>query len=239
MTTTMSALDWLLYIFLGGTMGILGQGMRTFAGLKKANDEADLRGVEFSDVFDRSILLTSLALGFVAGAAAALALAGTNGSEIKGAIDVKTLLGFAVAGYAGSDFIEAFVKSTLPSQFKKPATTNLRHIPSDLLLNAKTIAAEINARDFPQPEAATAAMSFNGHVRHVIARVKNLDDDQVDYNDTLKKHRYTTAGMPRLATRLTNYFNEIGQPLRSIVHESELNPEQKVVDVCAVVRRHA
>lgn len=98
-------------IILGGLLGMVGQGARVVVGLKKLNDEAAEKQKPFSDLFSTSTLVVSLLIGFVAGV---LALIGTSGIDTE-LIDKNTMLAIIGAGYAGTDFIEGFMKKNLPT----------------------------------------------------------------------------------------------------------------------------
>jgi hypothetical protein len=101
-------IDVTLQILCGGLLGMIGQGMRVVAGLKKSSDSAAAAGMTLAEVFDGRTLLISLLIGFVAGALAMLTAAWPGPLELT-----RSLLATIVAaGYAGSDFIEAFFKTT-------------------------------------------------------------------------------------------------------------------------------
>lgn len=104
----MSAQDWLLIICLGGLAGALGQLARTIVGLKKAQDEAASSGARFSDVFEAPRLFVSIALGFTAGALAALTV-----KPLVSSISTENVIAFAAAGYSGADFIEGLMSKQL------------------------------------------------------------------------------------------------------------------------------
>jgi hypothetical protein len=102
----MDASDLVMKLLLGGMLGMLGQGIRAVAGLKKVKDEAEAKKLAFKEVFETSTLLISIFIGFVAGALATLGL-DLSDDEV---IDKSTLLTLLAAGYPGTDFIEAFIK---------------------------------------------------------------------------------------------------------------------------------
>jgi len=108
---TLTASAWLVLIALGGLMGMLGQGIRVIVGLKKAQDLAHQQGKTLAEKFEPSTLLVSLLIGFIAGALASLAL-----SKVNETISPQLLIGFMGAGYAGTDFIEGFIRKYLPGQ---------------------------------------------------------------------------------------------------------------------------
>jgi hypothetical protein len=110
MALTTSA-DWLYFLGLSGTLGITGQLIRTIGGAKKVNDQAAHLGASFSDVFEWPTFLTSMATGFAAGIIAGL----SNQVEM---ITSQYVLSIIAAGYAGSDFITAFLKKSLPDEQK-------------------------------------------------------------------------------------------------------------------------
>ena len=62
----MTASDWILQIVLGGLLGMVGQGVRVFTGLKKVNDKTAQEGKAFGEFFQLSTLLLSLFIGFIA-----------------------------------------------------------------------------------------------------------------------------------------------------------------------------
>jgi hypothetical protein len=105
MSTPTEALEALV---LCGLMGVVGQGIRAIAGLKKVSDQAEDTGVSSADLFIASRLVFSLIVGFIAGVIAGI-VANIIGADAV--IDVKALLGIAAAGYAGTDFIEAMAPS--------------------------------------------------------------------------------------------------------------------------------
>jgi hypothetical protein len=106
MTLTTSA-DWMHFLLLSGMMGITGQLIRAIGGAKKVNDQAASLNTSFADLFEWSTFLTSAAIGFAAGIIAGL----VNRPDT---ITPQYLLGILAAGYAGTDFIEAFLKKSLP-----------------------------------------------------------------------------------------------------------------------------
>ena len=110
----MGAADWIVLLLLGGLLGMLGQGVRVVGGLKKVHDQASQQGKQFGDLFELSSLVISLLIGFIAGALAVLVLGATQSDAKPVSFDPKTLFALLAAGYAGTDFIEAFMKKYLP-----------------------------------------------------------------------------------------------------------------------------
>lgn len=114
----MDVTDWINLLLLGGLLGALGQGVRAVIGLKKVNDQAVLEGREMKDLVDASTLIISLVIGFIAGALAIVGIADPAKPMIPDKQLVISLLG---AGYAGTDFIEGFIKKYLPAANQRAA----------------------------------------------------------------------------------------------------------------------
>jgi len=116
----MSALDLIYLLLAGGMLGMLGQVVRMCAGLKKANDSAAASGESFADMFDGGKLAISLVIGFAAGALALLGAGWTN---------ITSPAAIIAAGYAGTDFIEAFMKKNVPDGSVNKAAPAARQPP--------------------------------------------------------------------------------------------------------------
>ncbi len=101
-----------LNLLLGGILGTLGQGLRVVAGLKKMNDQAARDRKTFSDMFQTSAMLSSLMIGFIAGAVAIVV--SIDVAAVGKEIDKTTIVTLITAGYAGTDFIEGFIRKHLP-----------------------------------------------------------------------------------------------------------------------------
>ena len=113
----LTAAEWIQLMFLGGLAGTLGQGTRVVVGMKKLDAEAVAAGKERKDLMEVSRLLISIAIGFIAGALAAL-LTDVDLSKIQ----VEQILAFAAAGYAGADFIEGAMSRFVPVAQKEPGS---------------------------------------------------------------------------------------------------------------------
>jgi len=100
-----TAVEWIQVLGFGALLGASGQILRVVAGLKKLNDEANQKGVAVGDLFATSQLVVSILIGAVAGLLGAISL----GVDPKAAIPVEKLSSLLGIGYAGSDFIEAFM----------------------------------------------------------------------------------------------------------------------------------
>jgi hypothetical protein len=107
MVSEMHAGELLVALSVGGLLGIVGQGVRAVAGLKKMSDDAQSRGVAPRDMFSASWFFVSLSIGFIAGVIATLTL-GVSSILTFDSNNTQLLMGIAAAGYAGTDFVEAF-----------------------------------------------------------------------------------------------------------------------------------
>lgn len=101
----MTAAEWIQIVGLGMVCGLIGQGVRVVAGLKKLHDKAATPGRTASP-FAAGQLLVSLLIGATAGALGAVGLDVQPGGDIS-SDTLVTLIGI---GYAGADFIEAFMR---------------------------------------------------------------------------------------------------------------------------------
>lgn len=102
---SLTVADWVQVIAFGALLGAAGQIVRVVAGLKKLNEEASRKNVEAAKLFSTSQFVFSILIGAVAGLLGALSL-GVNPKELITTDKVISLLG---VGYAGADFIEAFM----------------------------------------------------------------------------------------------------------------------------------
>lgn len=105
---TGSASSVLCFLLIGILLGVCGQVARSAVGIKKEMDAAKSKADKWAVWFDPNELWVSLLLGAVAGAFAAIGMMG----EV---IDKRFLLACIAAGYAGSDFIQGFMKTNLPA----------------------------------------------------------------------------------------------------------------------------
>ena len=97
-------------LLLGGLLGATGQGIRAVMGVRKYR-EAAAAGVAVKD-FSQGRLLSSIAIGFIAGVLATIPLLDDFTKEPQWT--EKMVLALIAAGYAGVDFIEGFLKNNLP-----------------------------------------------------------------------------------------------------------------------------
>lgn len=113
----MSAENLLVVVVLGGLLGMAGQSIRVIAGIKKLHNDAVSTNTTVSELFQAHTLVISLMIGFVAGLLCALSL---WDKLTSGNIESSTAFAVLGAGYAGADFIEAFMRK---SQAEAPAAT--------------------------------------------------------------------------------------------------------------------
>src|SRR5690242_3409841 len=111
------ALTWIEVTALGGLMGGLGQGARVVVGIKKQHDTSSQQGRTVAQDFDAGQLTISLLIGFIAGAVAAVPL-----HDVVAAATPEVLGGLMAAGYAGTDFIEGFMRRELPGSIASAAS---------------------------------------------------------------------------------------------------------------------
>lgn len=112
---TESTGDLLAKIFLGILIGAAGQGIRVIAGLKKLS--------QTGDSFDSRQTITSFLPAVLIGAVCGLLVIVDD--PTKSFQDRASLIAILAAGYAGSDFIEAFIKKHLTPEEKVERKANL------------------------------------------------------------------------------------------------------------------
>lgn len=111
----MATSEILLQLLTGGLLGLVGQMLRFLVGYKKLYDAAAKEGVSASDMFQTSRFVVSLIIGFVAGIIGVVSLSEFTESIFTDSAKVKeTILTLIGIGYAGTDFIEGFIKKYIP-----------------------------------------------------------------------------------------------------------------------------
>lgn len=110
-----NAAQWMQVLGLGGVAGAIGQGARTIVGLKKTNDAASAANVSTREMIDGSRMIVSLAIGFVAGALAAIGIV-----DNLDVIPAEKIFALTAAGYAGGDFIEGLISRVSGTQDAAP-----------------------------------------------------------------------------------------------------------------------
>ena len=98
-------------LLLGGLLGLVGQGIRMIVGLKKTYDQSQSENTKFSEAIEPRRLGLSLVIGFIAGILGALALNISTMPELSN----ETLSALIGIGYAGTDFIEGFIRKVKPN----------------------------------------------------------------------------------------------------------------------------
>lgn len=109
-TMTMNASQWLTLVSFGALLGAVGQMLRVVPGLKKLNDESHAMGVDPRAAFSAAKLFVSLLIGALAGVVGAISL----GVKPDDALNSGVIVQLMAIGYAGADFIEAFMQKQLP-----------------------------------------------------------------------------------------------------------------------------
>jgi hypothetical protein len=101
----MNTTELLGFLLVGALLGAAGQGARVGVGLKKERAAAKAAAKGVRDWFDSHELAVSFILGAVAGIAAAV-------SQYEPHVEItkSLLMGFAGAGYSGSDFFSGLIK---------------------------------------------------------------------------------------------------------------------------------
>lgn len=106
----MNAYDLLIYLLLGALLGTVGQGIRIIVGIKKLLDGAD-PGKKLSELLDGKRLALSVGIALLVGAIAGM-LGVLDIDVIGKSISKESLATLISIGYAGTDFIEGFMRRT-------------------------------------------------------------------------------------------------------------------------------
>jgi predicted chitinase len=139
MTDSSSVLSILL---LCGLMGLIGQGARAAVGLKTMTASATSAPSQQTE-FNAAYLLISLMIGFIAGVLAGLAVGLSHFKQIN-LDDAKVLIGIAVAGYAGTDFIENTLSIIIPTGAKAPDAKPDNSAGTALNTNVQALGSHVN-----------------------------------------------------------------------------------------------
>ncbi len=107
-------IDYLVIIVLGALLGATGQGIRIITGLKKLYDQASSTNQTMKDLYKHKQLIHSLIISLVIGAIAGVLSAIIKEDNFTVFTNTNALTLIA-SGYAGTDFIEGFMKSSLQS----------------------------------------------------------------------------------------------------------------------------
>ncbi len=106
-TMESTPMNTLIIIILGAILGMVGQGLRVVVGIKKIGDVATEKGLDQKDLIKTQQIVLSLFIAFAIGAIAGV-LAAVGSTDI--AFSKSTIVAFIAAGYAGTDFIEGFIR---------------------------------------------------------------------------------------------------------------------------------
>lgn len=115
----MESSEIILNLLIGGLLGLVGQMLRFLVGYKKLYDLAAKESISASDMFDTSRFVISLIIGFAAGVVGVLSLWDFK-TSLFSANPKETLMTLIGIGYAGTDFIEGFIKKSIPSNSPEP-----------------------------------------------------------------------------------------------------------------------
>lgn len=133
----------LLSLILGGLLGMIGQSIRVVVGLKKTYDISIQNNQTLKENFEGRQLLLSLLIGFVASSLGMIASLNFEDLKASTLLNKSQILQLIAIGYAGTDFIEGFVKKYLPKEngssdsYKdsQPVNTALPSAPSQGKIN--------------------------------------------------------------------------------------------------------
>ncbi|MGA2122620.1 MAG: hypothetical protein ABSG49_11375 [Methanoregula sp.] len=158
-------------VVLGILLGALGQSARVIVGIKKQFDLASQSGVNssFDDWFNIRLLVLSLIIGGIAGGLASLMMLGKD-------VNLELLLGLVAAGYAGTDFIEGFMKT------KTPQITDLSEKTRDTIVqqiheNDSQVTATTTDQNLKENEIKQALYSLGKISNQDRADLARMDDE--------------------------------------------------------------
>lgn len=110
----MTGSELLQLVAIGVVAGAFGQGLRAIVGIKKAGDEAVAAGSSLSsEGLDVSRLIFSLFIGAISGGIGIFTITGFSAGSLNN-ITSEIFFGVVAIGYAGTDFIEGFIRSHMP-----------------------------------------------------------------------------------------------------------------------------
>jgi hypothetical protein len=117
-TSTITAIQALGSILLGGVLGSAGQGLRSIVEIKSANTTASTNPPSATNLYITSRLIYGLLVGFVVGVLTVLALGINNLIGIDpnstSQPDSPFIL-IILAGYAGADAVDGLVTRFIPA----------------------------------------------------------------------------------------------------------------------------
>jgi predicted chitinase len=143
-------------LLLCGLMGLIGQGVRAAIGLKRAAALQSGTPTQQNE-FNAAYFLVSMMIGFIAGILAGIGI-GINQLVNIDPTDIKILLGIAVAGYAGADFIENAFSRIIPGLDapQEKSAGGIQSLTAQVGTLASTVAILTKVTPTPVPPAAAA-----------------------------------------------------------------------------------
>jgi hypothetical protein len=115
-STALPATTWLVIFAVGALTGMIGQVIRQIASLKKIID--DHPGQPLNLVLDYTRVKINLLIGAAAGILGLISL----GVDSKLELDASTIVSLIGIGYAGTDFIESFMRKAQPPGLQGTST---------------------------------------------------------------------------------------------------------------------
>lgn len=106
MQTTQTPLNIFIILLLGSFLGMLGQGLRVWVGISKANADPANRDKEMKDIIETKRIVISFLYAFIIGGLTGSLMALDGIDKVW---DKNFMMGIITAGYAGTDFIEGFI----------------------------------------------------------------------------------------------------------------------------------
>lgn len=106
--------DWIMLILLGALLGALGQVIRSVMGAYKAISRQKVANKEGAGISGQRLLYSVLG-GACAGALAAISLDLVSSGASTGQLTSEAIGAMLAAGYAGTDFVEGFIRSRIPA----------------------------------------------------------------------------------------------------------------------------
>ena len=179
--------SWLQLMAFGGVAGISGQMIRVLAGLKKATEEAATKDETMSANMDNGRMIRSLMIGAVAGILAAISTVSLVAPLEP--ITREVFLAIMAAGYAGTDFIEAFMTKNFNVEAQAAAEAEAA---AKALADAAKVAAAKVAADKALADAAKVGAD------KVLADAAKVEADKalVDAAKVAADKAAAAAGLP-------------------------------------------
>ena len=214
MSTSLPAINILIILFLCGTAGMVGQGIRAVIGLQKAG-YLNLDSNNTKASFSASYMIVTLMIGFIAGCVSALIL---GFDQFSGGVDPKTLLAVVAAGYAGVDFIEGSFNSFIRQAIAPESGKNDGNQPEP---PAKTQTVQSPQQDIHSGLAITTDYSLSLPTSQPLAYAlkqasKHIDTDKwvPVLNHAFQKFEVNTDR--RVAAAIGQFMAEAGETFQDL-----------------------